>query len=431
MSNPAVGVAPVNPALPGEAGSGSTPVVASSGASPDALSAPAASRTPRLLRQFQIAAAFVVLVTAALGIWTVSELRSDLAAAPSLVDQYVRAGQIQHGLIEAGNLAGLAVIGNESGTGSHATAADAELVEVSSLLVTAAAARPADGPKLQEIAASAATYGQHLSAATALPRSQATTRLVASETELANLRTEVVQLQNQITKEAAVATWAQNAWWMIVVGLVALLVLGWISWVVAQRTHRVLNLGLAAALVAVLVILGMSVSVQNSAYQATSLARGAELERMVNLERGTTQLAVARNVQVTSVLQQTWGKDQQEAYTTAFATASEAFRNEDDLPPLDEFSDAHGKLAGLMVKADWTGAGKALLDDSDGSLASLATDFDQSVIETSATAVLEAQDAAAEVQRGLIWPLILMVAAGLAGALLAILGLSQRIKEYL
>ena len=253
--------------------------------------------------------------------------------------------------------------------------------------MTAAAARPADGPKLQEIAASAATYGQNLSAAVALPRAEATTRLVASEDELANLRTEVLQLQNQITKDATAAVWAQQAWWMIVAGLAALAVLGWISWVVAHRTHRVLNLGVVAAATAVLVITGLAVSAQNSAGEATSLARGSELERMVNLEHGTTQLAVARHVQVTAVLQQSW--------------------------------------------SDWAAAGVALVDDDHGSLARLADDLQQTATETSAIAVQTAQNAADEVQQGLLWPLMLMIVTGLLGALLAIVGLSQRIKEYL
>ena len=432
MSSPAVRTAKVTakPA-PASLTSAGVPQPSSPVQTSEGLATPASSRTPRLLRQCQVVAVLVVLSTAALGIATVSELRNDLAVAPSLVDQYVRAGQIQHGLIEAGNLAGLAVVGGESATGSHATSSAAELVEVSSLLVTAAAARPADGPKLQEIAASAATYGQHLSAAVALPRAEATTRLVASEDELANLRTEVLQLQNQITKDATAAVWAQQAWWMIVAGLAALAVLGWISWVVAHRTHRVLNLGVVAAATAVLVITGLAVSAQNSAGEATSLARGSELERMVNLEHGTTQLAVARHVLVTAVLQQSWSKDKQQAYTTAFTAANDAFKAEQDLPTLAKFTDAHAKLAAAMAKGDWAAAGVALVDDDHGSLARLADDLQQTATETSAIAVQTAQNAADEVQQGLLWPLMLMIVTGLLGALLAIVGLSQRIKEYL
>ena len=395
--------------------------------SAEGFAPPTPSRTPRLLRQVQVVAALVVGLITALGVWAVLDLRADVAAAPSVVDQYVRVGQIERGLIEAGNQATLAVINTETASGSHATASMAQLTEVSSLLVAAAQARPSDGPQLQQLAAYVMTYSQQLGGVTGLTKTDATARLATADDQLSQLRAGLAQLQG----DATAGSWAQNLAWMVVASLVALAVLAWLSWLVARRTHRVLNLGLVAALVAVLVTLAFAVSAQGSAGTAGELARGTELQRMVNVANGTTQLAVARQMQLRAVLQQNWGAAEQDEYSTAFAAASAAADKDDALPGLNGFKNAHTKLADLLSKSDWPAAAKLVLDDADGSLAAAATRFDDAAARASTEAVQAATDATAQAQRELLVPLMVIIAVGILGALFAVLGIAQRIKEYL
>lgn len=399
--------------------------------SAEGFAPPTPSRTPRLLRQVQVVAALVVGLITALGVWAVLDLRADVAAAPSVVDQYVRVGQIERGLIEAGNQATLAVINTETASGSHATASMAQLTEVSSLLVAAAQARPSDGPQLQQLAAYVMTYSQQLGGVTGLTKTDATARLATADDQLSQLRAGLAQLQGELLSDATAGSWAQNLAWMVVASLVALAVLAWLSWLVARRTHRVLNLGLVAALVAVLVTLAFAVSAQGSAGTAGELARGTELQRMVNVANGTTQLAVARQMQLRAVLQQNWGAAEQDEYSTAFAAASAAADKDDALPGLNGFKDAHTKLADLLSKSDWPAAAKLVLDDADGSLAAAATRFDDAAARASTEAVQAATDATAQAQRELLVPLMVIIAVGILGALFAVLGIAQRIKEYL
>ena len=421
-TNSAAGVA----VQPAEARETPAPAAGAEGFAP-----PAPSRTPRLLRQVQVVAALVVALVAALGVWAVLDLRADVASAPSVVDQYVRVGQIEHGLIEAGNQATLAVINTETASGSHATASLAQLAEVSRLLVAAAQARPSDGPQLQELAADVMAYSQQLGGVTGVTKAQSTARLATADEELTQLRASLAQLKGELERDATAGSWAQNLVWMVVAGLVALAVLAWLSWLVAQHTHRVLNLGLVAALVAVLVVVGFVVAAQGSAGTAGELARGTELRRMVNVADGTTQLAVARQVQLRAVLQQDWGKAKQIDYSTAFTAASAAADNDDALPTLSGFKDAHAKLADQLSKPDWPAAAKLLLDDADGSLTAAATRFDDAAARTSTEAVQATADATAQAQRELIVPLLGIIVVGALGALFGVLGLAQRIKEYL
>ncbi len=111
---------------------------------------------------------------------------------------------------------------------------------------------------------------------------------------------------------------------MPVLGLAAAAFLIWVSWVVAQRSRRVLNLGLVGAIVGVLVISWVTLAAQQGTAVATGQSRGAQFTRVTGLNTATSQVDTARRIQAESLLARSWPDAQAKAVTAAIDAAEKA-----------------------------------------------------------------------------------------------------------
>ena len=124
----------------------------------------------------------------------------------------------------------------------------APLAQVAGLVVAAAAAAPARAEVLGSINSDLLQYGQLLSAG-AFDR--------AEELRSSSLQPALDGLGAQ-SADGGQAVWWTSPYLSLGLGLVVLVGLGWLSYQVAQRSHRILNTGLVAAIVATVAIAGLA-----------------------------------------------------------------------------------------------------------------------------------------------------------------------------
>ena len=387
------------------------------------------SRTPQLLQRLQMLVALALLVAGAVSAWVISDLRNDLASAPNLAQQYARLGQVQHSLSNAARLTTESVIAGESAGGTRASGATKQLGTAAGLLVEAARDRPEDAEELSTLSQGVLTYSQTLAAIPGTPRASALAELSAADTQLDKLLSGIASLQDRLTTEAASRPWSQSTPWAALACLAMLAVVVWTSWLVARRSHRILNLGLAAAGAALLVLLGTTAAAQGLAASASDASRGAQFGHVVNTALAVTQLDAAQRILTTAVVTQHWDSTSAATYTKAFQAASEAAAPE-DLPSLKSFDTAKGTLTDQLSGGDWKAAATTLLADNAKSLAGTAGAFLDDANAVSASAVTAAATGPQSARTGLVADLVIAIVLALAGAALGVLGLYQRLREY-
>ncbi|MCC6496033.1 MAG: hypothetical protein IT193_07205 [Propionibacteriaceae bacterium] len=391
---------------------------------------PAPSRTPRLLRRLQAAAAIALLLLGGLGTWVISELRTDLASAPEVSAQYARLGEVQNRLLEANALAAVGVIEGDGGMTDRAEAAGARLNQAAGLLVAAATARPQDTEAVAAISGHLVGYGQLLRAADGRDAKTAKALLDRADTQLdKQLLPALAALQTGLSEEAAARSWTESEFFVPLLAVLTVGFLGWISWVVAHRTRRVLNLGLVGAVVAALAILWVTVAAQQAAAAASTDSRNTQFARVVDLTDAANQLGTAQRIHAHAVLVRSWTQGDASAVDAAVKAAGGT-----DLPSGDrilaDFKSAQNKLAALMAKGDWSGAAGLVLADGEEGLAGTAKSFDDAVSRARTEAVVAAAGRPDEMRDTLMWQLAAAVLAALFGAALAVAGMEQRLQEY-
>jgi hypothetical protein len=390
---------------------------------------PVPSRTPQLLRRLQVMVAVAALIAGAVSVWVISDLRNDLAAAPNLAQQYARLGQVEHSLTRAADLAARSVIAGQAADGSLAVAATEEVATANGLLIAAAKDRPQDAEALTEVSRAVLDYAVDIHAAAGAARATALPLLTQADRDLDDLSTQIRTLQQQLGTEAQARPWSQGSPAALLVALAVVAAIGWASWVLAQRTHRVLNIGLAGAAVAVLLVLGMTAAAQASAATASDTSREVQFAHVVNATAAVTALDTAQRDLTTAVLTRTWTASAKSAYQAAFDAASTAAATE-GLPGLKAFESAASELTAQLSKGEWTKAGTILLADGTKSLDSAADSFrdtaDSVVQAATATAAQEPQST----RSGLVLQLVVAVILAVAGAAAGVLGIDRRLREY-
>lgn len=391
---------------------------------------PQPSRTPQVLRRLQAAAAIALLLLGGLGTWVISELRADLASAPGVSAQYARLGEVQNRLLEANALAAVGVIEGNGGMTDRAEAAGASLNQAAGLLVEAATARPQDAEAIAAISGHLVSYGQLLRAADGREAKTAKGLLDRADNQLdKQLLPGLAALQTGLSEEAAARSWTESEFLVPLLAVLTVGFLGWISWVVAHRTRRVLNLGLVGAIVAALAILWLTVAAQQAGAAASTDSRTTEFARVVDFTEAANQLGTAQRIQAHAVLVRSWTQGEAAAVDAAVKAAAGT-----SLPAGDrilaDYASARDKLVALMAKADWTGATGLVLAEGENGLAGIAKRFDDAASRARAEAVMAAAGSPDEVRNTLMWQLAAAVLAALAGAALAVAGIEQRLQEY-
>ncbi len=391
---------------------------------------PPPSRTPQLLRRLQVATALVLLVLGGVGTLLITQLRSDLDSAPEVAAQSARLGEVQTRLLGAATLAAEGVLKGNGATTAQATDAGTRVGEAVGLLVEAATARPQDTAALSKLSREVTAFGVALRAADGRDTATARSLLEAADKQLdGQVLPDLAILQEALATEAS----AQALGWAFVMpalGLAAAGFLIWVSWVVAQRSRRALNLGLVGALVAVLVIGWVTLAAQQATGVAAGQSRGAQFARVTSLNEGSTQIDRARRVQAEALLARSWSDAQAKAVDAAIDAAAIAADTTSARSQLATYRTAARALAGQLAKADWAAAGKLALSTDKSGVAATSAAFQKTVAAGRTQAANAAAEAAAEVSGGLPWQLAAVILAALVGAGLAVAGLAQRLVEY-
>jgi len=401
------------------------------------FSPPPPSRTPQLLRQLQVVAALVLLVLGGVGTLLITQLRTDLDSAPQVAAQSARLGEVQTRLVTAATLAAEGALKVPGATANPAADAVTKVGEASALLIDAATARPQDAKALAGLSSEVSAYGAALRAADGRDTATSKDLLAKAGKQLdTHILPDLTALQSSLAAEAS----AQSTGLMFVMpvlGLAAAALLIWVSWVVAQRSHRVLNLGLVGAIVGVLVISWVTLAAQQGTAVATGQSRGAQFTRVTGLNTATSQVDTARRIQAESLLARSWPDAQAKAVTAAIDAAEKAADTSAAKSDLADYREAASALAALMAKADlsnnasdWAAADKLSLAGEKSGVIVTSNAFGQTISEGRAQATTAAADAADEVSSGLPWQLAAVILATLVGAGLAIVGLAQRLVEY-
>ena len=388
---------------------------------------PQRSRTPRLLQRLQLAVALVLLVGGALTAWMITDLRADLATAPVLAEQYARLGQVRHNLNSAADLAARSVLAGEKADGEKARAASAALGTAAGTLVDAAQARPEDAAALKALSTDMLGYAQLLGSAAGAPRAQALPLLTQADARLATLLDGVAGVQSGLAEQAAARPLSQNNALVLWPAILLLGVVVWVSWQVARRSHRVLNLGLAGAALAVVLVASVGLNAQNTAASASQVSRATQFTHVATLATAVDELDHAQRVLTTATLEQAWSDTASGEYQDAFTAASRAAATE-KLPSLKGFDTAAKDLVGLLEKRDWAGAAKVLTAGQ--GLDAVASDVRAKAADKTGTALATATAEPEAARTTLLIELVLVVVLALAGAALGALGLARRLQEY-
>lgn len=394
------------------------------------VAVPAPSSSPQLLRRLQVVAALALLVLGALSAWVITDLRSDLASAPGLADQYARLGQVQAALIDAGTTARQGVIAGNGSPSSQADTVGTQLGTASGLLVEAARARPQDAAALVDLSNQLVQYGHLLRAADARDDATAAKFLARADTRLdEQLLPALAELQAGLRTEAASRSWTQSEALVPVLAVAVLAGLVWISWIVARLSRRVLNVGLVAALGCTLVVMWVTLAGQQYAAEATERSRGTNFGDVAALTDSINQVSAAQRLQTTAVFQRRWPATDADQLKAALAAAKEQAPSSAG-NTLSQYQAASKALTTLMAKADWAGAEKTLAGTGEESLNSTAAEFVSSVDAARADVVTAASVEPSDARTGLTVQFWMVIAAALGGAALAGFGLQQRLREY-
>ena len=394
------------------------------------FSPPQPSRTPQLLRQLQVIATLVLLVLGGVGTLLITQLRDDLDSAPQVAAQSARLGEVQTRLLGAATLAAEGVLKGNGTTTTQATDAGTRVGEAVGLLVEAATARPQDAPALSQLSREVTAFGNALRAADGRDTTTARTLLDKAGKQLdGQVLPDLAILQKAVAAEAS-ASATGSAFIMPVLGLAAAVFLVWVSWVLAQRSRRVLNLGLIGAIVGVLVISWVTLAAQQGTAVAAGQSRGTQFTRVTRLNTASAQVDTARRLQAEALLGRSWTAAQAKAVTAAIDAAEKAADTNAAKSDLGDYRKAEAALAVLMAKSDWVGAGKLALTGEKSGVIDTSTAFQQTIAEGRSQATTAAVDAADEVRSGLPWQLAAVILAALVGAGLAFAGVAQRLVEY-
>lgn len=227
--------------------------------------------------------------------------------------------------------------------------------------------------------------------------------------------------------------------------LLALVALGAVQLWLARRTHRVVNTGLAAASVALLVggivaaaaVLGgngVARSVANGPYAAT-----------VATSEALSLATDAKSMESFTLIKRGSGSEFEESYQASLAEAQRLLGeaedaesdNDDDTARvpgprelLDEWDAKHTEIRELDDSGDWDGAVAAATargDDSAGAAFTAFADQAHADVERTSADAVDRLGSAATTAQVAAWIALVL---GVAGAVAAAAGMNVRLKEY-
>ena len=244
-----------------------------------------------------------------------------------------------------------------------------------------------------------------------------------------------VSTSERVDDDMGSVSLAQALLLFVLLGLVAL---GAVQLWLARRTHRVLNTGLAAASVALLVggvvataaVLGgngVARSVASGPYAAT-----------VATSQALSLATDAKSMESFTLIKRGSGADFEESYQTSLAAAQDLLgeagsavdgdtRSQDLLEAWDA---KHAEIRELDDDGDWDAAVEAATstaDDSAGAAFAAFSDSAHAEVEVTSTAAVDRLGSASTTALIAAWVALVL---GVAGAVAATAGMNVRLKEY-
>ncbi|WP_419703673.1 hypothetical protein [Promicromonospora sp. NFX87] len=220
--------------------------------------------------------------------------------------------------------------------------------------------------------------------------------------------------------------------------LLALVALGAVQLWLARRTHRVLNTGLAAASVALLVGGVVTVAaVLGGNGVARSVASGPYAATVATSE--ALSLATdAKSMESFTLIKRGSGADFEESYQTSLTdarallaeAADAAGTGSDPTSLLDEWDAKHAEIRELDDGGRWDEAVDAATATGDGSAGAAFAAFSDRAhedVEATSTEAVDRLGSAATTAQAAAWIALVL---GVAGAVAAAAGMNVRLKEY-
>ncbi|WP_285102996.1 hypothetical protein [Promicromonospora sp. MEB111] len=221
----------------------------------------------------------------------------------------------------------------------------------------------------------------------------------------------------------------------VLLGLVALAAVQ--LWL-ARRTHRRLNLGLAAASVALLVGgIVATVAVLGGNGVARSVASGP-YAATVATSQALSLATDAKSMESFTLIKRGSGAEFEESYQTSVAQARDLLTEAQDasdtgsdpLALLNAWDEKHAEIRALDDGGQWdeaVDAATSTADDSAGAAFTAFSDQAHADVETTSTAAVDRLGSAATTAQIAAWVALVL---GVAGAVAAAAGMNVRLKEY-
>ncbi|MFC8796771.1 hypothetical protein ACFT2C_03480 [Promicromonospora sp. NPDC057138] len=247
-----------------------------------------------------------------------------------------------------------------------------------------------------------------------------------------------VSTSQRVDNDMGSVSLAQVLLLFVLLGLVAL---GAVQLWLARRTHRVLNTGLAAASVALLVGgLVAAAAVLGGNGVARSVASGP-YAATVATSQALSLATDAKSMESFTLIKRGSGADFEESYQTSLASAQDLLdeaanavdgdtggSSPQDL--LAAWDAKHAEIRKLDDGGDWdaaVAAATSTADDSAGAAFTAFSDRAHAEVETTSTAAVDRLGSAATTAQIAAWVALVL---GVAGAVAATAGMNVRLKEY-
>ena len=407
-----------------------------------------ASGTPGRMRLLAAVSAVAAVVFGLAGAWNLWSSAQALGRADSTTDQIVRVQAIYADILRADADASNAFL--VGGLEDPAQRADYEaaMKRAAAAITAAATAQPADGVALAALNGALQDYATLVEQARAYNRQGLPVGAQYLTSASAGLRTSAVPvlqalLQANTERSQAELAAASSSWPTLGAGTLALLTLVLVSLWLAQRTHRRVNVGLAAASLAVAAALvagyvvfgGIATDVRRVADHqlhgtlALTNARTAAFDAKANESLGLIRrgqaganetLWKARDAEVVSRL---GALDKVSWYGGSGGSAKELSR------AWTAYQKAHAEVRALDDAGTWDAAVTKATSATESPRTSFAAFETASATAVEGFQAALARDIQGPATTGRVAALVLLI-AGLAAAVLATRGIATRVEEY-
>lgn len=387
-----------------------------------------ASRSPKLLRRYQLLSVIVLLLLGLATTTATLQLRNELAQGPGIVDQYARLGAVQTELLTAGNAAARNLLSPSSRDRTQLTDS---LSTANQLLLQAVAQRPQDADQLGTVSSALLEYDRLLSSSISSDGATARASLAKAD---AVLDSEVVPaidaVRTQLSTEAAAGPWLGWNVIVIVTTLIAIAALVVVSVGTARISHRYLNRGVLGALLATVVVAILGWSALGNASSRLNLDQSSELKDTIAITSARAALNSVDRIQLRAALDQTWTAQTKKTATQATQTAK-AVADQATIPVAESIGavvDTQAGVSSRLARSDWAGASRLLTTPSQQPR--LLAAFDSAADAATTATVQATSQSLSGAAVGMIWLAIGQGVLTLLGMVLAIWGLDRILREY-